>query len=200
MHFNLAVVVGAVALLSVALPDVATAETFVTSRVGAWQAFGGTDNAGVPVCGVVNSYGIEGRSLVIKTWSNTDYFAVQIFKDGWRIPPNQTVRVQLQFDQFVPWEAKGIAIPPNGTQIRILRNVAEQFFREFSVANTVTVYFPDGSEPYWQGGLRGSAAMTVALLDCAVKLTAGGATQPYGNNSQPYSTPSPVTQPYGSKL
>ena len=52
--------------------------------------------------------------------------------------------------------------------------------------------FPDGNETAWSGNLTGSAAMTMAFLDCVLKLDGG--TQPFGKQGSPG-----ASQPFGRK-
>jgi hypothetical protein len=182
----------------------ANAATYTIQQIGAWQAFGGTDNGGIPVCGIMN-VGEGGRVFAIKTWSNTPYLSIQVFKSSWRIPQGQEVAIELQFDSHNPWgPAHGIAVPPNGIQFRVQPNATADFLREFELSSQVFVRFPGGTEQPWRGGLSGTAAMSITFLDCVAKMK-GQATQPYAQTpTQPYSqTPTQpyqrqVTQPYGN--
>lgn len=172
------------------------AETSTIQKVGVWEAFGGTDNGGTPVCGVITA-GAENRIFTIKQYLGSKGFTLQIFKGGWRIPEGQRVDVSIRFDSYDPWTAQASALPPDGIRVSIPQNLAEAFLREFSGANKLRVTFPKGSEQPWEGGLSGSAAVTLTMLDCVIKMESRGATQPYGNSSsQPYNTPQPPTQPY----
>lgn len=178
-------------------PSVASAKTYIIQTIGAWKAFGGTDEAGVPICGLSNA-GAD-RVFAIKYWANGSDLSIQVFKNSWNIPSGAHIAIELQFDRYDPWSAeKGLSIPPDGIQFNIKGDQIEQFFREFSAASRMAVRFPSGSEPNWDGGLSGTAALSAVFADCILKLK-GAPTQPYSSqNTQPYANgPSqPVTQPY----
>ena len=106
------------ALFSLCAGGAVDAKTYTIQRVGVWEAFGGTVDGGDAVCGVMTS-GAEGRAFTIKRFSGTQYFAVQIFKDSWRIPQGQVVEVTVQFGSADPWKAEARGFPPNGVQFSV---------------------------------------------------------------------------------
>lgn len=177
--------------------ETAFAEVKTLQKTGYWTAFGGSDNTGRPVCGVMATGG--GRVLTIKQYSGSEHFTVQIFKQTWQIPQGHKIPVAFRFDSHEPWTANASAIPPDGVSITIPSNLSEAFFREFRLANTLIVSFPEGSETSWSANLTGSAAITYAFADCVLKMYGGGASQPYGRNAtQPYGAgpPTQPSQPY----
>ena len=170
----------------------AWADTYAIQRSGYWTAFGGTDDEKQPLCGIVAT-GEEGRVFTIKRWAEQDHFTLQIFKESWRIPKGEEIRVRLRFDDMEDWSALADALPPDGIALTVPDNRAEAFLREFAMANTFEMSFPDGNETPWAGNLSGSAAITMAFLRCVEKL--GGATQPFrGGKSSPG-----ASQPFGKR-
>ena len=170
----------------------AWAGTYVIQRAGYWTAFGGTDDAGERLCGIVAT-GEEGRVFTIKRWADQDHFTLQIFKESWRIPKGEEIRVRLRFDRMEEGSALADSLPPDGIALTVPDNRAEAFLREFAMANTFEMSFPDGNETPWAGNLSGSATITMAFLRCVEKL--GGATQPFrGGKSSPG-----ASQPFGKR-
>lgn len=181
-------------LIGVASSGASNAETHTTQTIGAWSAFEGTDEAGVPVCGVIN-VGKDGRAFLIKRWAADAALKVQVHKSSWQIPKDLTVRVEVEFDSRGPWTATAGAVPPSGLWVKIPEEKTEEFLRDFAVSDQIFVRFPEGNEGAWAGGLAGSAKMTFILADCISRLESRKPTQPYGA-TQPYSPPAKITQPF----
>ncbi len=170
----------------------AWAGTYVIQRAGYWTAFGGTDDAGERLCGIVAT-GEEGRVFTIKRWADQDHFTLQIFKESWRIPKGVEIPVRLRFDAMETWSALADALPPDGIALTVPDNRGEAFLREFAIANRFEMSFPEGNESDWSGNLTGSAAITMAFLDCVLKLNRG--TQPFGSGARKPG----ASQPFGNR-
>ena len=176
-------------------PGPVHAETHTIQQIGAWKAYGGTDNGGVQTCGLINTG--KDRALSIRSWANSNDLAIQVFKNSWNIPKGAEVAIQLQFDSYTPWGAeKGTAMPPNGVEFSIPTKDTEAFIREFGLASRISVSFPNGNEPSWSGGLTGTAVLSGVFIDCIFKMRGGDdATQPYSSErTQPFSVA--PSQPY----
>ena len=180
----------AVALLLVG--GAAWADTHAIQRSGYWTAFGGTDDAGERLCGIVAT-GEEGRVFTIKRWADQDHFTLQIFKESWRIPKGVEIPVRLRFDNMETWSALADALPPDGIALTVADNRGEAFLREFAMASRFEMSFPEGNETDWSGNLTGSAAITMAFLDCVLKLNRG--TQPFGSGNRKPG----ASQPFGNR-
>jgi hypothetical protein len=172
------------------------AKTYTIQRIGAWEAYEGTDDAGVPLCGVSN-FGSD-RGFMIKYWKGSAYLGIQIFKNNWSIPAGLKVSIALRFDSYPQWDTTEANVtPPNILQTRIVGGIP-QFLDEFAKSNNLYIYFPSGTEPPWQGGLTGTSVLTQTFARCILELQGQPVpTQPYSQApTQPFrgnAAPAPQT-------
>ena len=172
-------------ILSLA-PLGAWSQTRTIGTFGSWRTFGGAAEDGTQVCGVITSGG-EGRTFTIKYFEGTGYLAVQIFKDHWKIPDGQTIRIRIAMGSYTPWDitAQGAG---NAIQFNVPAEKIKEFISEFRLAPNGSIRFLDGNEGSWSMNLSGSNAAVGLMVECMRQLDARKS-QPFNRSSQPPSQP-----------
>lgn len=157
---------------AVLMTDTALADTQVLARAGAWEAFGGTTDGGRPLCGVSSSG--SGKYIGVKYFSGADTLTIQLGNDRWSLKNDIKVRVQLQFDNAVPWSgnATGMHFSDGdaGLEFNIDRNQLGQFMGEFRDSNAMAVGFPNENVSDWYASLEGTDAVSTAFARCVRNL------------------------------
>lgn len=169
---------------------------------GYWDAFGGISDGGQEVCGISSS-GYNGGWFGVKWFGGDNYIVIQVSKTTWNIPPKTPVQIIMQFDHAAPWTATAAGFLTqsgiNGVEFTIPISEVETFFNELRYSVSMTLVFPQGTEPPWVWNMAGTNQVVIAMVNCIKfigKDSATGPTQPYGN-TQPFS-PNP-TQPFGQQ-
>lgn len=183
-------------LLSLAAP--AAAQVHDIARAGGWDAFQGRSNVGTALCGL-STAGSAGRFFAIKHFSGNDHFSIQVKKESWRIPEGTAIPVALTIDGLPAWTATARG---EGRWINFNLSGAEKivdFLRQFRGGLAMSLTFPAGSEPDWSFNLRGTSAVTEAVIACMERhsLRGGAPTQPFGSSAPAPSPRSAPTQPFG---
>jgi hypothetical protein len=199
---------GAAIALLVNLPSVAQADTHLTSKTGAWETYDGTgsDN-NIPLC--VAKLSGQDRAFMVKYQG--DMIFLQISKNGWNIPNNTPVDVNIEIDNAPGYTLHAVGYTenmPNGPFSAVQFDFGwdqvnpasgETYVKEFTnlltAGLTLKISFPNGNEPGWSGSLKGSAASFGVFIDCASKIYQANhpaVTQPF----TPSTTPPVATQPF----
>jgi hypothetical protein len=148
----------------------AFAQTHTTGRFGAWETFEGRSTQGNYICGMMTSE--QGKSLLIKSYQNSEYFTIQVFSDDWIVPRATEVAVAFRFgNMFNSERLRGEAHPASppvsaAVEVHILYENSSAFWNAFSWANTGYLYFLTGNEGSWKINLTGSNAATQQHLRC----------------------------------
>lgn len=161
---------------------------------GLWSAYGGQADDQRPVCGIATN-GAEGRRVAIEQSAGETGLEILLEKPSWAIPDNTPIEVMLQIDgnAALPIRATGSA---TRVMIRMPFENSVPFMRGLRHGQQIRVYFPNGNETVWTGGLRGSSAVIDAFNDCRANLMPAVPTQPFRGESGP--GPSAPTQPFGT--
>ncbi len=160
----------------------ASAEMLPISKAGAWEAFEGTDTSGEPACAfALNHVNPAGGAIVIKSWGEQHVLHI-IGVPGkqswhWHLPTGTRITIRLRFNHHAPGEdiAFGETLASNG---RLYTSIAGQneiatFLKEFMVAQTLTVSFPDESrEPPWSIDMWGADTTGRAFIRCVAAVEA----------------------------
>jgi hypothetical protein len=180
------------------LTTVAHAEMRDTVTFGSWTTAAGISNNNRPMCSARISGAV--RSFFIKYEKGFDGVFLQLFKDGWHIPAGQPIDVVLQVDQAMAWRLPGtgmqvpglpfsginISIPANSVSTITGKNTIEVIASLLREGLSVKFFFPEGSEPPWEGPLDGSSTALSVMAGCVSAITA--APQP--------TQPVPAAQPF----
>ena len=180
-----------------AMTTASQADVKLISQSGYWAAFGGlaSDNM-TPLCGVRTGFPALGRIFMVKWQPGHDIF-IQLYKEGWTVPLNMPVDVQIQFDRAAPWTGKAVGKGGTGIELIVPGGRLEPFLNELRFASSMAVTFPTGSEPAWIADMTGSNAAILGMMKCYQSFNPRPAV-----NSQPYvGSPTvpparPVEQPY----
>ena len=180
-----------------AMTTASQADVKLISQSGYWAAFGGraSDNM-TRLWGVRTGFPALGRIFMVKWQPGHDIF-IQLYKEGWTVPLNMPVDVQIQFDRAVPWIGKALGKGGAGIELTVPGDHLEEFLKELRFASSMAVTFPTGSEPAWIANMTGSNAASLAMMKCYQ-----GFNPPPAVTSQPYvGSPTilparPVEQPY----
>lgn len=176
------------------LPTAIVAQTTTTARQGVWESYSGRSADGTAMCGAT-SRGPD-RSFHIKFFDDANFLTIQIFKDGWRIPPNTTMRIRMTIDNHQGWQVASAIGDGRMIEWRIPGGLFEEFSNLFMAGRRMIIFFPDGSEAPWETNLTGSSAIFTEFMRCSARLiTARTPTQPFGIT--PRSQP---TQPFRDTL
>ena len=174
----------------------ARAETTEIYRSGLWSAYSGTTADQRRVCGIATA-GADGRRVAIQQFASTPGLELELSKDSWTIPDNTPVTVQLRFDyrDQVQGQMTGSG---RAMAMQMPYEQSLAFIRALRDGRVLQVFFPDGNEVVWTGGLAGSARAIDALNTCAAALEPSAPTQPFQPN--PMTPPAPdstaPTQPF----
>jgi hypothetical protein len=187
------------ALAACAAVNPARAELRTIANAGLWSTYGGTDDQQRRVCGVV-TVGGDGRRIDVAQYSADGGIDLSLQKDSWSIPANTGIDMQLQFDRDGAVPQHGIG---DGRRVVAHMDFAQTvpFMRALRNGVQIRVFFPNGNEPVWTGGLSGSGRAIDAFNDCRASLSAGAPTQPYAASpalQQPLSSPAEPTQPFAA--
>jgi uncharacterized iron-regulated membrane protein len=159
------------------------------ASAGLWTAFAATQ-ADRQICGIATT-GADGRQIVVQQLSGESGIQVALEKPSWSIPDATVVDLAFQFDGGT---AVGERANGSGTRLTVDlpfdRSVA--FMRSFRYGGQIQVHFPNGNEPVWTGGLRGSSAMVDTFNDCRSRFVAA----PLNGPTQPFAPAAPA-QPHG---
>jgi len=208
--FRIILRTAATAAMLLAVIPLAKGEVYHTGTYGHWTTFEGTGDRGGYVCGAA-IFGSD-RGLLLKAQEGTVY--LQIFKDGWRIPVDQDVDVNVQVDRAPPMSFVGLGIefptgnnaihveiPPGAVWEASGRNLEMEFRKLMAQGREMHISFPHGTEPPWSASLTGSARALATFGRCEERL-AKRSTQPFGAKSpigpapaQPFGTTPPRLTP-----
>lgn len=155
-------------LLALATPP-ALAEVVTLYRAGAWQAFGGTTDAGKPLCGMSTSGG--GSWFGVKYFKNDDGFTVQLSSTDWKVKKGEEVKMTMRFDRLSPWSgtATGFIMSDGDAalELEIPATKLAAWLREFRGANKLEVGFPDAPDvDDWTVNLSGTTAVSDRMVAC----------------------------------
>jgi hypothetical protein len=172
---------------------------------GAWQTYITTsDSDGKPLCGMSTSG--NGATLHVKYTSHAKLF-IQIFQDGWSIPPGTAIPGYLIFDKSEKFPAIGTGYKDkdgqsyveftikSGTEIDFMGLVAD--------ADKLIVGFDQGTQNPYRVNMTGSRMAAKALGSCADFVDAlETAPQPFAKHApQPFDTkPQPFNPEQPAKL
>ena len=177
----------------------AMAQTRTLAQVGGWTAFGGTLSNGTPTCGVDTSDSATGRHFLIQFAANDrERLSVRAVRNTWQIPQGTSVPVRLSIDAEPGWQATANG---RGREVQwfVGMNTLDRFERTFRAGSNMRLEFPGGSEPPWTFSLIGTNAIMNHFVACLRSIGAvgqpqataptqpfggGGATQPFGQNTQ----------------
>ena len=174
---SLTIAVAAAAIAGTIAAGPAEARTTLIKKQGSWEAFGGTDESGTPLCGIITAEAVD-RVFIVKRYPNTKVLVLQMLKEGWRISPDQQTAATMRFDLFPPWEVEALAMPPDGIRFTIPEELADAFLKEFGSAKTMRIAFPKNGDQAWELAVAGNQLMVSTMLECAVKLDSPGAAPP----------------------
>ena len=164
-----------------------SAQTTEIYRSGLWSAYSGTTEDQRRVCGIATT-GADGRRVAIQQYSGMPGLQLELSKDSWTIPNNTPVTVQLKFDYRDQMQAQMIgAGRAMATQMPYEQSLA--MIRALRDGRVLQVFFPDGNEVVWTGGLAGSGRAIAALNTCAASMEPAAPTQPFQSNPTPPPTP-----------
>ena len=197
-----------ITVVAAMLPTFCLSKTINLYHKGGWQVFGGLATNNAPVCGMSTIDSSSSRMFFIKYFpKSSEPLDIQIFKQGWHIPPSVKAKISITIDRNAPWIAEATAI--NGTDLSGLETYINKekvvdFLKEIKDGNMYIIHFFEGSEVDWYGSLNGSSAAMDKFFMCAnyldQKLGIGsGNSQPY--STQPYVNPNSggrSTQPFSS--
>jgi hypothetical protein len=149
----------------------ASAQTRVSVRSGAWEAFDGVSDNGRQVCGISTSSRDGRRHFGIKYFEGSRSLVVRFMSDAWSLPDDTPVRVSLRFGDAAPWNATAIggrdlveARLSGGDNVR-------RFIGEFGSARSGRIDFEGGKRP-WVISLEGSGPVLDAMARCVRRMTA----------------------------
>ena len=154
--------------------NAALADVTILTRVGAWEAFGGTTRSGIPVCGVAQD--VNGRYFSLKIFAERPFFSLQLGSKEWAkvVVDQSTTPTTLRFDGNPPWTAEGIGMHfedgAGALQLNFDRNTMDEFVTQFRQGNRLSVTFGNAAMAEWMVHLAGTNAVTDAFLGCARKL------------------------------
>jgi hypothetical protein len=183
--------------LAIALaPAAALAQVQPYYHAGAWDAVSGRNDKGGPICGVGSTMPPDNRRLSISFDIGGSDTAFSASKPDWAIPDNTRVTVVMQVGLNTPWTAQATG-HEHAIDWTLDQSAIQAFDRQFRNASSMTLAFPDGSEPPWGVSLAGSTAISDTFGRCVRDLTrqmqsspppADGAPAPQGA-TQPFSPP-----------
>ena len=163
-----AVTICSLALATLMATPAAQAEVTVFSRVGTWQAFGGTNKAGQAVCGVATQG--DGKYIGIKYYRGDDSLTVELSNETWKVTDGTKVSVTMKFDNESPWTARATAYHMSdgdaALQFDINQNQLDRWLAEFRRSYNLIVGFPNDKVPDWQASLRGTSAIADSMAEC----------------------------------
>lgn len=187
-------VLPAAALLAMMAPASADPRTLATS--GLWSAYADTMADNRAVCGIV-TVGGDGRRIAIEQADGQSGLTLSLNKDRWAIPGNTGIDLRFQFDlnDQIPARATGAG---RTVTVGLTFDQSIPFMRALRSDRQIRVFFPNGNEPAWTGGLGGSSRAIDAFNDCRARLGPSTPTQPFSPplGAVPAPMPSVPTQPF----
>lgn len=156
---------------------------------GLWSAYADTTVDNRALCGMV-TVGGDGRRIAIEQAAGQSGLTLALNKNGWVIPANTDIDLRFQFDlnQQIPARATGAG---SAVTVGLTFDQSIPFMRALRSDRQIRVFFPNGNEPVWTGGLAGSSRSIDAFNDCRASLGPSQPTQPF--SSPVGSSPAPVT-------
>lgn len=181
-------------LLGLAVPLEAASQTRELGRSGAWTAYAGLTDEGVPVCGM-DVRGSEDRVLHVKWFLEDEKLTMQAMKASWSIPADTEVRLVLDVDGRVSWTVPSALGSGRIVEWTVTTETFDEFVTAFRAGRTLTLRFPGGDEAPWVVSLRGSMATFDIFAACVVETEAANqAATPPARNQRKDTGP---TQPFG---
>lgn len=180
-------------VLVLVLTPTAHAEQRHLVSSGLWSSYSDitSDNRGL--CGIV-TVGVDGRRIAIEQVARQSSLTVSLSKDGWAIPNNTGIDLRFQFDlnDQIPARATGA-----GSNVTVGLNFDQSvpFMRALRLGRQIRVFFPNGNERVWTGGLAGSSRAIDSFNDCRANLMPSQPTQPFSPPAGPVQALVP-TQPF----
>lgn len=148
------------------------ADTQILATAGSWDAFGGTTDSGVPVCGI--SSDSPSQYFGVKLFSGNQTFSVQLGGKGFVSEEKQRMKVIMVFDARSPWTATGTGFRFSdgdpALQYTIKREELNTFKNEFRNSSRLKVQFPGTQNTDWVLSLSGTNAVYKQFDDCTRKL------------------------------
>ncbi len=148
------------------------ADTKILATAGSWDAFGGTTENGVPVCGI--SSDSRNQYFGVKLFSGNQTFSIQLGGTGFEAEEKQRMKVIMVFDARSPWTAKGTGFRFSdgdpALQFTIKLEDLNTFKNEFRSASRLRVRFPDTRNADWVLSLSGTNAVYKQFDDCTRNL------------------------------
>lgn len=177
----------AVTLATLMAPAFADPRPLASS--GLWSAYADTTADNRALCGIV-TVGGDGRRIAIEQVAGQSGLTLSLSKNGWSIPGNTGIDLRFQFDldDQIPARATGAG---QAVTVGLTFDQSIPFMRALRSDRQIRVFFPNGNEPAWTGGLAGSSRSIDAFNDCRARLGPSQPTQPF--SPQPGSVPAPVT-------
>jgi hypothetical protein len=195
----------AAALIVSATAANAKVETFDQS--GAWSAFAGSNNEGVPMCGMTVHGDNSRRMAMIKWQLGSNSIFVQLYKQSWRVPVGTEMPIEIQFDRAEPFRGIATSFNKGGMLIEAtIKNdsgdgsyeTLKSFMALFGAASQMYFAFPGGNENSWVAPMNGSEKIGRSFVRCIDTYEKNG-TQPHGGaGTQPHQGGG-STQPFGRK-
>ncbi len=192
-------VAAVVAIGAVATP--AFADMHQVAASGLWSAYGGTGPTNVGRC-TIETVGGDGRRITISQTAGQTGVDLQLTKDSWAIPANTPIDLRIQFNQddLVPARATGA---DQMVTVSLTFQQSVPFMKALRADSQIRVYFPNGNEAVWTGGLSGSSKAIDAFNDCRANFGPAAPTQPYRAPAQVQqpaapSVPTQPTQPFNT--
>jgi hypothetical protein len=189
-----------VALSITLTPAAAFGEMQTYYHAGAWDAFSGRSDTGGAVCGVGTTNPSDHRRLSMRFDIGGGDTAFSASKPDWSIPADTHVTVVMQIGLNTPWTMQA-AGQDHRIDWTLDPNALRTFDRQFRGAGSMTLTFPDGSEPPWVLSLGGSMVISDTFGRCVRDLTRQvQAAQSQGSGVPPNSAPPPQgpTQPFSA--
>jgi hypothetical protein len=183
-------------VMAVALaPVAARAQLQTYYHAGSWDAFSGRGEAGGPVCGVGTTNTADSRRFSLRFDIGGSATTLTASKPDWTVPDDTHVTVVMQVGLNTPWTSQGVGHGHN-IEWTLDPGAMQAFDRQFRGASSMTLTFPDGTEPPWSLSLAGSTAISDTFGRCIRDLTRQMQSAPPPVNGAP--APQGPTQPFGT--
>ena len=188
------------------------------STSGYWSADAGTNNGGYPMCMVETwGTGFDGSSMSMMIKYDTahpDWFAYQLFKQSWNLPPGQRIRIAVKIDNapgriFTGVTANGrhdmidFEIQLGATDPQTGEPETVYLGNLLRAGQMLRISFPDGNEADWGAPLNGANAALTSMSNCIGYLANAASSPSYQNGGQAATTQpyrqQQATQPYGNR-
>jgi hypothetical protein len=152
--------------LTTALATAATAadKNYVTlAKSNFWYSFFTKSPKDTPICGMAADTKDGRRSVMIKWYESSDAIVLQAFKQGWKIPADAEVKMEVEFDgtNFSDGQATGNTETGVGYLELIVGDASEEFLAKFAGADKMSLNFPEGNEKAWTVELKGAVEIFI---------------------------------------